>query len=134
MNITVFQRRIVIGLAVGIVGVLVSLGIEVLADINKSTIVPLGATLSVFVGAAVAGIICADMFGHGGYLGWIYALLGAIAATALGAFIAGTLLLPVEGGLYGMVAVFDVLTTQFIVLAAWCVMMGVVHQAIVFKT
>jgi len=130
-----YKRHALGAALIGTVGLLTGLGMNYLHDIGAAQHLPDNGNIIPLVavpGAAVAGAICAGMFGHHGYLGWFWAFLGGVSATLLGAFLAGSLLAPSIGGLFGVIAVFEYLSTQPVLLAAWCVMMAIAHQVIVF--
>lgn len=88
--------------------------------------------LPAMIGAAIAGLATARLFGGGGSLGWGLAFLGAVVATALGALIGGAIFVEIiEGGaladaIYAPVVVFISLVTPLIG-PLWLVIMAATH-------
>ena len=84
-------------------------------------------------GAALGGVATAPLFGWPGRNGVVLAALGAVAATALGAALAGFAIglpsgLAGAGLVYGPVTVGAALATSPVVLAAWVLTMACAHQ------
>ena len=77
--------------------------------------------------AAIAGLACAGMFGHGGGWGWFFAGAGALLSTILGAAIGGTLLAPLLGTLFAPMIVFWNLVAFPIAGLLWLTSMAALH-------
>ncbi len=82
-------------------------------------------------GAGLAGLICAEGFGHGGRRGWLIAAVSACAATLLGAALGATLL-GVFGGTMagaplGVLAITDAATSP-IAFGIWTSTMAILHE------
>ena len=73
--------------------------------------------LPAIIGAALAGLPTASLFGRNGGAGWMLALLGALIATAIGSLIGGAIFVGVVGGgnpadaIYAPLVVFFSLAT-----------------------
>ncbi len=77
------------------------------------------------IGAFIAGMVVAPGFGRKGWRGWGFALLGAIAATASGAFIGGLILFQtLQEAMICVVMVGTSIVTFPITGLFWLAMMG----------
>ena len=98
--------------------------------------------VSAGMGAAFAGLILADGFGHSRWTGQLLAVVAAIAATLLGAMTGAAVALSITAffdanaaivdvieaaPLFGFIAIADGLTTSVPVAVTWAVSMTAVH-------
>ncbi len=86
------------------------------------------------IGAFLAGLITSPAFGRKGKIGLLLALVGAICATATGAFLGGLLLFQAVGQGLGCAIMLGIsfVTYPIITGLPWVLMMGAVHGAALF--
>jgi hypothetical protein len=83
------------------------------------------------IGAFLAGLITSPAFGRNGKIGLLLALVGAIGATATGAFFGGLLLFQTvdEAIICTVMLGISIVTSPLITGLPWLLMMGTVHGA-----
>ncbi len=85
----------------------------------------LGFALLAGVGAAVAGLMVARLFGEGGALGWALAMFAAILATGLGAGLVGGVIFGARGSELAIAGVAEFLWSSPLDGLRWLTLMGV---------
>jgi hypothetical protein len=66
-------------------------------------------------------------FGHGGAAGWVSAVIGALAVSGIGSVIAGTLILPLYGTMFGPLQLIMMMIAYPSLAAIWLGMMLCAH-------
>ena len=141
-----YKRHAFGAVVIGATGLLTSLCLRMVLSEGGSGFLPelvFTFPLAAFIGAAIAGSVCAKMFGHGGISGWAFAYVGGSLATVIGAALAGEILITsfagpnltaTLGGVYAVVFLADSFVAYSSLLAAWIVMISISHQAFVLLT
>lgn len=79
------------------------------------------------LGAGLAGLACAGLFGQPGRAGWFTASLGAVLATVLGGAIGGSLVVPGFGTVLGAIHVPLAIHAEPVIGLVWAGAMAVAH-------
>ncbi|PRY26467.1 hypothetical protein CLV78_101563 [Aliiruegeria haliotis] len=126
-------QRWATGLAVAATGAIYGLvmvwnGFAGLGEVDGDTTTALiWMTGSAWIGALLAGTLCAPLFGRADAVGWLWSLLGWTLASLLGGAIGGTFVLPVYGTLFGPLFVFGNMVETPWLLPLWLVLIVPTH-------
>ena len=112
------------GLCAASLFVAARLGVGQAVTFQPVLVVPLAGA-----GAWLAGLVVYRFFGHPGRRGWVWAGLGYVLATGLGAAVAGTGLYPGVGTLTAPLILAVVIATSPVNLPVWLASSAIIHLA-----